>query len=58
MAHVIQCDACGRVCKAEDAHIIDIIVMRASCCRGNRESTQDICPECYKKVKEVLKIDK
>ena len=58
MAQVVQCDVCEQVCKAEDAHIVDIVAMRATYVRGNRESTQDVCPECYKKVLEVLKIVK
>lgn len=58
MAQVVQCDVCNNVCKTNEATNVLAYSITPSYTRGKNLVNLDICPACFNRLKEVLKIDK
>lgn len=56
MARVIKCDVCGSICKSSDALYLKVRDRYVDGSIKNMLHEVDICPECYKRVCDMLNI--
>ena len=56
MAAVTMCDVCNNVCKNDEAKFVKVFNCNKS---GDTTCTLlclDVCPECYNRLKKLLKV--
>lgn len=56
MASMSMCDVCGQVVKHTDAKFVKLYNEKPTGAVGSIIATAEVCPECYEKLAEVLKI--
>ena len=57
MAAVIQCDVCTNVCRNEESKYIEVYRCGTYGKAAQEIHKLDICPECYKKLCKLLKLE-
>lgn len=57
MASVTQCDVCGNVMKNNEAMWIEARRCNHDGTAGSKLYGKDLCPECYKKLTKLLKVE-
>lgn len=57
MASVTQCDICNNVIRHEESKYIEVSYVDKYDNLDGKICSKEVCPECYKKIKKILKID-
>lgn len=57
MASVTQCDVCGKVVKHHESKYVRINRKLSGDAIGQELRALDVCPECYVKLCELLKVE-